>query len=276
MPELPEVEFMVNRLQKYVGMTIHRVSHDTSNDRYLPEGQHQIIIGQQITGIFRRGKFMVFTLDKGALVCHNAMSGYWDSSDEPWTFDYVEGDREPSNDDIRAIMFVGKDSDSLLDTQALRFHDTRKFGYLKYFDPETLAEKLSSVGPEIIKTENCYEPTDNIGSTDFTNLVCKMKKPIKQILMEQKIIAGVGNIYAAEACYFAKVDPRRPAKSLSTEEIGSVFEGAQRAMRSALDRKLDYSGLNVYRRKNCPRCNITIMNEDLKGRSTYWCPSCQK
>ena len=117
MPEMPEVEVMTQNLQKFVGKTIKEITID-KNKRYLGPDQIVKTLGQKINGVFRRGKFMVFMLEHGAILAHNAMSGYWDTVDTPWTFDYVEGKRVSKDSDVRA-MFL------LEDGRVIRFHDAR-------------------------------------------------------------------------------------------------------------------------------------------------------
>lgn len=276
MPEMPEVETMTGRLQRCVGLTIQSATNTTGSDRYLPGGDIEKINGQKINGVYRRGKFIVFMLDKGGLLCHNAMSGYWDSTDSPWTFDYVEGDRSPGTSDIRATITLANPEAPLLTAHTARFHDARKFGSLKYLNAEDLAVKLSAVGPEVLSWKYSYEPIEVIAREQFGDVFKKVKKPIKVALMEQNRVAGLGNIYAAEACWIAKIDPRKMANSLTTQQFEDLHEACRGVLEDAMNRKLDYSGLKIYRRRICPVCRSDVQKEKLAGRSTYFCPSCQK
>lgn len=278
MPEMPEVETMVSRLQSTTGWTIVGSSVDPrmtekARKKYLPKLEQFDINGQVINGVFRRAKYIVFMMDRGALLAHNAMSGYWDEADVPWTFDYVEGARESSETDIRVTLKLQRNSD----TRTLQFHDSRMFGSIRYVTPTQLAEKLSSLGAEMISSKHLYEPSAVLTESVFINLLKKYKKTVKEFLMEQNRVAGVGNIYAAEALWAAKINPFRPANSLTDAEASQLFCSTGLVLESALNRKLDYSGLNVYRREICPavNCHNEIADKKLKGRTTYWCPSCQ-
>lgn len=274
MPEMPEVEVMTRRLQRWVGYSIHGSSSE--HDRYLSGSEKTDIHAQTIHGVYRRGKFIIFSLDEGAILCHNAMSGFWDSDDDRWTFDYVEGSRSSGDNDIRASIIVALPEEPLRTARKLLFHDSRKFGYLKYVTPEELSVKISGVGPEMLLTRNSYEPNSQMKQDEFIDLCRSVKHPIKQLLMDQTRIAGVGNIYAAEGCWAASVNPIRPANSLTEEQAFRVYHGTKAALQSALDRNLDYSQLSVYRRSTCPQCTTKIVGVELKGRKTWYCPECQK
>lgn len=273
MPEMPEVETMVKRLQRFVGYGI--VSADGRHPRYIPGNERVFITGQTIRGIFRRGKFIIFMLDSGALLCHNAMSGYWDSDDDRWTFDYVEGKRESQDSDIRVCLLLCPTGEVLSQKgENVFFHDARKFGSLRYLSPEELASKLSKLGPEVVESKYAYEPRF-ISRADFFLTCNGSKRPIKELLMDQNFITGVGNIYAAEACWSARVNPFKPACELDGTQVEKLLESVKNVLREALERKLSYEGLRVYRRKSCQACGGSISKNRLKGRSTYWCPACQ-
>jgi formamidopyrimidine-DNA glycosylase len=274
-PEMPEVETMVERLQRYSGKTISAADIE-NNDRYLRPAEIARLLGQRIGGVFRRGKFIIFMLDRGSLLCHNAMSGYWDDADDPWSFDYVEGGRAATESDVRASFIIHDPTWPLLTAQRLRFHDSRKFGQLRYLEPDDLALKLSSLGPEAVGGRYLYEPSAVMTEDRFIETFQKLRQPIKAALMDQSKIAGIGNIYASEACWSALVDPRRPANDLDDDELDTLFACSKAVLRDALDRKLDYSELSVYRRNSCDSCGSRIVHEKLKGRSTYYCPRCQK
>jgi formamidopyrimidine-DNA glycosylase len=287
MPELPEVETMVDRLQPWVGYGIVVVKVDPGMSaraaaKYLPPDEAAAVVGQTIRGVFRRGKFIVFMLERGALLCHNAMSGYWDSSDSPWTFDYVEGKRDPGEGDVRVQLMVGRlfpDAEGnnwAGRPYGLRFHDARMFGSLRYVSPEDLAAKLSALGPDAYRTAHLYEPNAVMDEDRFVAAFGKSRHAIKAALMEQDRMAGVGNIYASEACWVAGIDPRRACRDLTKEDLQALFAAVHVALRGALLRKLDYGGLKIYRRKECPQCKTAVVAEDLKGRKTFWCPTCQK
>ena len=275
MPEMPEVETMVGRLQDYVGMEVLWAS-PTSEAGYkgLPE---EVQIGQKLKGVFRRGKFIVFMLERDAILTHNAMSGYWDVKGKPWTFDYVEGKRTSKESDVRVELEL-EDPDGPEEIIVLQFHDARKFGSLRIVSPSDLAAKLSELGPEVMTSKHLYEPSAVIDEATFVEVLRKSKKPVKEVMMDQGKIAGLGNIYAAEACWVARTDPFRAGNTLTEGAAAQLYHASVMVLQSALDRSLDYSGLHVYRRKTCGLCDpiVEIKSAKLKGRTTYWCPSCQK
>ena len=278
MPELPEVDLMVQRLKEWRGCKITDVVVDATMSskaasKFLPGDEATKITGQRILEVCRRGKFMIFITEDGALLAHNAMSGYWDLADEPWTFDYVEGARVPGTKDVRVRLLIEPAGSGEIKT--IRFHDARMFGSLRFLSPEQLAEKLDKLGPEAILTPNAYEQTPVISIATMFD-ACKSKRTIKEVLMDQDKIAGLGNIYAVETLFNAQIKPTRIASSLSTTDVIKVLFSIKTVLQTAITNKLDYAGLCVYRRAICKHCENKITVEDIKGRSTYWCDICQK
>jgi len=276
MPEMPEVETMVRRLQSWKGWRITDVKVDVrmsskAAKKFLPGDEYNSVIGQGIVDVYRRGKFIIFMTSSGAILAHNAMSGYWDMLEDPWTFDYVEGQRASTDADVRVMFKL----EMFGEQKTLRFHDARMFGSVRYMDPTQLAVKLSKLGPEADHTMSLYEPVQVLTSEHFNALCTGHYKSVKELLMNQDKIAGIGNIYASEACWFAGVDPHRTSDSLTGVERNRLFLGIRSVLRQALERRLDYGGLKVYRRKQCQNCESPIITDKIKGRSTYWCARCQ-
>lgn len=252
--------------------------------KYLPGDETKQIQGMKICHVLRRGKYLLFygsydwdeTGNHGKLalvVIHNAMSGFWDFESDPWTFDYVEGQRESKESDVR-VRFM------LDDGKVLRFHDARLFGSIR-FHLTALTSKcvpaLAKLGPDALRTD--YSPL--ISSWDFEDFKTRAKraKPavtIKELLMDQTIVAGVGNIYAAEALWESSIDPHRPANSLTDVELHLLYVRVPDVLRWALDRKLSYKELKIYRKRSCLHCKTPISVTKIKERSTYHCPTCQK
>lgn len=283
---------MVSKLRKWIledGFTYFS-STTRCHDRYLREltGGHVVtqakMIDAQVQQIYRRGKFIIFDMGgmnaKGpVMVCHNAMSGFWDVDYEPWTFDYVEGKRQSKDSDVRVEILAirqGRDGRSA-ESCRFRFHDARKFGSLRYFESKDLMPKsFYLLGPEAIATP-CMQPTA-VGTWNVLDLgiiLDRNKRSIKEILMDQNNVAGIGNIYANEALWDAGIDPRRPGKDLTRDEMWRLFKSCQLVLQDALP-SLDYSLLCVYRREKCPNCGSGIIAEKIKGRGTYRCPRCQR
>lgn len=280
MPELPEVETMVRYLrERAIDGEIKDVRIGRNpKGRYLGNiGGGHWLKGLILHTVGRRGKYMTFHVNGGIVVAHNAMSGYWDIKGDEWCFDYVEGARKARDSDVRVEIDVLCDKE----LKTVRFHDSRLFGSLKYYAVRSVEEipALAALGPEAIDTVN-FDLTADKSKLHWNILdaVClfNQKVEIKHALMDQRAVAGFGNIYAAETCWRAGVNPFRITKTLTTDEWQYIFESGQRILREALERKLDYSGLRVYRQQKCYCCKGEIQKKDLRGRSTYFCPSCQK
>lgn len=271
MPELPEVETFVRKLRTWVNPNIGTVRVLRSNGKYLPGAELEQLQGSRIQSIHRRGKFIVFDCFSGKLVCHNAMSGYWDTEDEPWTFDYVEGKRQASDKDVRVTIATAlvKD-DPALSTRVLRFHDARLFGSLRFYQNMSSEDipSLRDLGPDAL---NFWKPEHLRIST------INSKRTIKEILMDQAQVAGIGNIYAAEGLWRARVRPDRTGNSLSNDEVETIYESCVKVLERALFFELDYEKyLAVYRKLGCWKCHRVISCMKIKGRSTYFCEGCQK
>jgi formamidopyrimidine-DNA glycosylase len=143
-----------------------------------------------------------------------------------------------------------------------------------YVDPTKLAQKISTLGPDAVATMYMYEPTAVL-TYDHLEKIVQSKRTIKEVLMDQTKVAGIGNIYAVEACYKAGILPHRIAKGLTDQEIASLLMAIDIVLKRAMTSGLRYDGyLHVYRRKLCD-LQHPIVSEDLKGRTSYWCPQCQ-
>lgn len=228
-------------------------------------------------GVFRRGKQLFFSLlnnygmhDPFYLICHNAMSGFWDTEDEPWTFDYVEGKRKSTESDVRVRIV-------LRSGRVLRFHDSRLFGRISIASGTRVGKIVfEDLGPEAIPTPRMFPGSPVFHILDSA-VFLSAKKPIKQLLLEQGRIAGIGNIYAAEVLWLAAIHPERQGVSLKGAEHQSLTEAIQCVLTNALNRGLKYDEyLNVYRRETCPACDGPISKIEIAKRSTYLCVKCQR
>jgi formamidopyrimidine-DNA glycosylase len=266
MPELPEVETIKNELLPHVlGRTIAGV--DVFWDKMVrrpsvPEFRSRLA-GQTITALTRRGKYLFFHLSGGEkLVMHMKMTGSLliDPPDDKFA---------------RAIIYLDNGP-------ALHFRDPRKFGVMWLAADETaVARKL---GPE---------PLDrDFTKSTLAGILKRHKAPVKPVLLDQAIIAGIGNMYADEALFEAKIHPVRPAGSLSDEEVKRLYKAIRRVLRAAIKNK-GASVRNYYRPdgnigtahdefrvahgtgKDCPRCGAPIQRIVVRGRGTYLCPKCQ-
>jgi formamidopyrimidine-DNA glycosylase len=267
MPELPEVETIKNELLPYVlGRKIEGadIYWDKMVKQPLVEEFSKRIIGQKITGLSRRGKYLFFHLSGGeVLVMHMKMTGSLlvNPSDDRFT---------------RAVLRLNEGVD-------LHFRDPRKFGKMWLEkDEAAVAGKLGS------------EPLDdNFTADTLAELLRNRTAPIKPILLDQSIIAGIGNMYADEALFEAKIHPLKPAGSLSWVEIKQLHDAIIHVLQKAL-RKKGASVRNYLRpdgepgtahdefnvahgvSKNCPKCGATIKRIVVRGRGTYICPACQQ
>ena len=269
MPELPEVETIKDELRPYV--IGHRISAITLCwERIVrqPAGDEfcSSLIGQEISGLSRRGKYLIFRLNSGrALVAHLKMSG---------SLLVSQNSSEPSKY-TRAILQLDNGVNIL-------FRDPRKFGAMWLVsDASSVVGKL---GPEPL------EP-------DFTpqllaKLLAKRKAPIKAILCDQNVIAGIGNMYADEALFLARIHPQRPAGSLCPAEIEHLYRAIQQVLREGIGNKgasivnylrpdgqpgTAHDHFQVAHRggKPCPVCGTPIARITVRNRGTYFCPRCQ-
>ncbi len=270
MPELPEVETIARELRPHlVGRRIQaaRIEWPGAIAAPTPDVFQATIRNRQITNVSRRAKYLLLPLDSGeTLLIHLRMTG---------NLEICPADAAPGQY-TRVILYLD-------DGQALHFHDQRKFGRLWLLrDPTVLLGKL---GPE---------PLDNaFTARDLAARLRDRRAPIKAVLLDQHCIAGLGNIYADEALFAARIDPRRPANSLDESEvrrlhsaIRSILAEAIRARGSTLrdyrppdsERGRFQERFRVYHRADqpCPACGTPIVRIRLAQRSTHFCPNCQR
>jgi len=274
MPEMPEVETIRRTLTgKVEGRTIIRVQVGLSRLIKWPTASEfqAIIVGQTITSLGRRGKYLLFYLDnKYVMVVHLRMTGrlYYVTEDIVY-------------DRFTHIIFDLDNGDTLL------YADTRTLGTLYLLPQEELwrIAGLSSMGPEPLSDEFTLEY--------FTGMVNKRQAKIKPVLLNQKLIGGLGNIYVDEALAIAGIDPERPANSINETEARYLYQAVNQVIADGIAHGgttfRDYrdgagkSGshqlhLNVYGRTNepCHRCGTPISRKEVAGRGTHYCPNCQK
>lgn len=263
MPELPEVETLVRRLAPIVGVRI--VAVEVLDRRLSLAGD--ALVDALIRGVRRRAKYIVIDLgDHGDLAVHLRMSGR------------LRLDR--SDDEIPYTrMILHLDSGD-----AVYFIDPRRLG-TAILCP-TGFDKPLGIDP----TESAFTPGVLGG------IAASSRAPIKQLLIDQQKISGIGNIYAAEALWRAGVDPTRPSNALDESEITRLHGGVTSVLFEAIDqlgttigssvsdyrRSAEEAGsfqnhLSVYGRENeaCERCSMPIARIAQAGRSTYFCPACQ-
>ena len=272
MPELPEVETVVRALRDpLIGRTFSGFVSYWPRQVIKPDDVDELaarIHGRTVTAINRRAKYIIMTLDKGAetLIVHLKMTGH---------LAVVPSD-QPIHKHVRNLFHLTNGDD-------LRFRDMRKFGRIYLVqDPK---EVLSKLGPEPLENE-------------FTVAVLKSglsgrSRAIKPILLDQTIVAGIGNIYADEALFGAKIHPTRPTNSLTDPELVALHANIRQALQRGIDREgasIDsyvkpdgtkgdmQNAVEVFRRTGAPcySCGTPIERIVLGGRSTHFCPTCQK
>lgn len=268
MPELPEVETVRRSLLPLVGRRIEVVEVREPRLRLRIAADFAVRLrGRSIEAIERRGKYLLFRLDGGlTLLAHLGMSGAL----------LVQPTRTGAVHDHVCLQ--------LDDARFLVLNDPRRFGILKLGRGEDFRE-LRNVGPdplsEQVTAERLYAATR------------RRKKPIKNLLMDQGLLAGIGNIYANEMLYVAGVRPTRPAGRLSRAEVQRLYE----AMRAVLQDAIQLGGssisdyrdgdgrtgyfqltLKVYDRAGqpCDRCGTTVRRIVQAGRSSFYCRVCQR
>jgi formamidopyrimidine-DNA glycosylase len=269
MPELPEVEAVCRKLRKHaIGATL--VSAHVERRRITapqdPVEVETLATGRTIERIDRRGKNILIGFSGGLTMrVHLRMTGNL----------YVVSDWRLRVAGVSAWF-------ELDDGRGLIFEDTRGLGSLTIHDAASLRKLLDGLGPEPLSR--------GFTAAAFIRSAAGLRQPAKQFLMDQRRVAGLGNIYAAEALFAARIDPRAPIGSISRRKLTALWEAIVRLLRNAV--RSAYSAysrpggfqegedfpLLVYGREaeDCLRCGVAIRRIAQGGRSTYFCPKCQR
>ncbi len=322
MPELPEVETIRRELNKeLVGLEVRDVVWE--DKRLLkpdPQEVKQVIVGKQFTGVGRRAKLLVFVLSSNSrhseavrntaeeshvgqdlqgilrsaqndggnaqndgggtaqddvfqdgdytfLLCHLRMSGRL----------LIRNQNDPEDKYVEVWIKLSKGKE-------LRFANARKFGYIKLAGEDEVKQALKKYGPE---------PLDDLTLDKFKKILSNTRAMVKTVLIDQKRIAGIGNIYANDALWLAKIHPETPAKSLSENQMENLYQAVEKVLKEGLETKgasdmwyRDAHGgkgsyqqnFKVYGRKDkpCLRDDGGIIKRiKVGGRGTFYCPVCQ-
>lgn len=264
MPELPEVETVKEVLKKtLIGKEILDIKIYYSPiikqdlDYFIQNVKNKVI-----TDIKRKGKFLIFCLDDKFLLIHLRMEGKF----------YIKN-KEETKSIHEHIVFVFNDFE-------LRYHDTRKFGTMEVYDSLNNIS-LNKLGKE---------PFD-ISFIELKELLLNKNKPIKELLLDQSIISGIGNIYADEILFYSRIYPLKKGINLTDEEVSLILSGSKKILKEAIalggttirsyTSSLNVTGkyqekLNVHTKDKCPICGKKIEIIIISGRSTYYCLNCQK
>lgn len=276
MPELPEVELVTVALNTLVKTRKIAVA-ELLRERLAPENPPEQFAARLkdaiINFVHRRGKHILFDLDNGqTLITHLRMSG---------RFMLLPLERELPKY-THAIFY-------LEDESRLIFQDQRHFGMMKIVETKDLyeAKELKKLAPEPF--------SDDFTSKYFRDVLKTSKKSLKEVLLDQTKVLGLGNIYASESMFMAKVNPQTPANKISAQKANVLFEKAREVLAESIahgstmnvnPENIDgsyYGGSyeshwRVYDRENepCINCQTPIKRISQGGRSTYFCPKCQK
>jgi formamidopyrimidine-DNA glycosylase len=270
MPELPEVETVVRALrnggrggQSIVGKTIESVDLVWDGVVEIPtvaEFENRII-GQSIVNVSRRAKYIVIHLSTDYLLVHLRMSG-----------DLLVGEGEVYNAKHVRVGF------HLDDGTHIAFNNPRKFGRVWLVNDVT--EIFSKLGPEPL--------SDNFSQADFYKLLSSTKRVIKSLLLDQKKIVGIGNIYADESLHRSKIHPQSPANLISRNTSNLLYKNIRSVLKEAIKRNGSsfdwiYQGgefqneFAVYQKTDepCPNCGTPVSRIVVAQRGTHYCPRCQ-
>ncbi|MPV86477.1 bifunctional DNA-formamidopyrimidine glycosylase/DNA-(apurinic or apyrimidinic site) lyase [Ostreibacterium oceani] len=299
MPELPEVQTTVSGIAPYlVGQTVHELTFFRENLRYpLDTNWINKVSDKTIVSVYRRAKLIVMQLQNGVgdgsdnaednaddnaddnagyLVWHLGMSG---------SLRIVDGTTPKKKHDHVALV-VSRSADSNPNqSTVIRFHDPRRFGYLKYYD--TAAAFYADIAHWGV------EPLDDVFDGAYLYAKTRQKKQsIKNTIMDQSIVVGVGNIYACEALFMAGIAPHRGANRISLVRYERLAQTIKAVLLAAIEQGgttlRDFVNaeanpgyfqqkLLVYGRhhQRCHVCHSLILSRQLGGRNSFYCPVCQ-
>lgn len=274
MPELPEVEHVVRALRPAI--VGRRILAAELNLKRTAPGISQSAFDRQlrnslITAINRRGKYILIELDSGRILAtHLRMTGKFLTAE--------------TDDELPRYAHVVFHLD---DERRLVFCDMRQFGRMRLIaNANRLPKELKALAPEPL--------SDDFTEEYFRSTLKRSRRSLKQLLLDQTRILGLGNIYAAEALFLAGVNPLKPAHRLSKARAANLHRAVREILQEAIDagstlridladRNGDYIGTSerfwrVYEREGepCVNCGTNIKRVVHGGRSTYYCPRCQK
>lgn len=269
MPELPEVENVRLSLDALgvAGQTFAKIELKRADLRVGFPKELRKLVGQTVRSISRKAKYLLFETDEYVLISHLGMTGSWRALDEERKHDHV----------ILAFKSGLK----------LVFNDPRRFGLLD------LSPKSKLNGNRWLKNLGLEPLAPEFTGDTLFNISRGVKASLKAFLMDQRRVVGVGNIYASEALFKARIKPNRQAGRVKRAEYGALVAGVQEVLRAAIaaggSTISDYRNahgedgsfqnhFSVYDRagKPCVICQTPIRSRVIVGRTTYWCPQCQR
>ena len=273
MPELPEVETVRTSLEPVLlGRTFERVAIDDPRltRPFDPQAVARELEGERVASVERRGKYLVVRFESGrVLLVHLRMTG---------SFRHVPAGVPADGPHTRAVVRLDDGSDVM-------YRDVRRFGTWLLVEPSELDTYLAArLGEEPLAR--------GFGPAALAARLANRRAPLKAALLDQRTLAGLGNIYVDEALWRARLDPLRPANSLDADEVRALHRGIRAALRMGIARQgatlRDYAQpdgtrgsmqheFKVYGREGepCDRCGTPIAKTRAGGRGTWYCPTCQ-
>lgn len=280
MPEFAEVHKQVQWLRERV--TGWRVaSHGHTGAGHFPELKGDPakaaklaswLDGATLEAVTQRGKHVVLRMSTGTLVSHLMFKGRWSLVGEDFVSNYRHHAEPPTPKSASFWLVNGEGA-------RLNFHDPEYRGRVRFHlgKQPGQVEELKELGPDVLVTE--------LSDPDFTApwtvdalaaALGKKRTAVKAQLLEQSVVAGIGNMYACEALYRAGVAPTRPANALARDDVQRVYDAARDVIQTAIDTDLDYGRtLQVYKRELDPQGRKVDVVE-VNGRDTYWVPTAQR
>lgn len=276
MPELPEVETTVSSLKKEVlGRTFVRAWSESNFNKI------KSVKGKCIKNIYRKGKCIVFVFsEKEGMFAHLRMTGHflvgkWEMVDGKWkSEEKMMNDKR--NGHLRFVFFLD-------DGRQLSLSDQRKFAEIYTAPLKEIEKYLNLLGPDMLSVR------ENL----FVDMIRSKKRAVKPLLLDQRFIAGIGNIYASEALFVSGIYPGKQSCLIPKEDLRKLYSNLIAVMKKSIclkgDSTSDYRLLDgkkggyqnehlVYNRRGekCVCCSEKIRRVTLGGRGTYYCPNCQK
>ena len=268
MPELPEVQTVLDTLElqiadkKIIDVKIFCPKIVACDQDLFKD----VLIGQCFRSFRRRGKYLIFEMDDMALVVHLRMEGKFFLQDPEVPYDKHDH-----------VVF------DLDDGRQLRYNDVRKFGRMELMELKEDYSDFKDLGPEPF--------CDDFSEKYCTDFLKNRRRPIKEVLLDQSFVAGIGNIYADEILFRCKIDPRTPADHLDQDDVGMLIRVSRDVLSEACREggttirsytsSLGVTGrfqfsLRAHGQKRCPVCETQIRKIRVGGRGTYFCENCQE
>ena len=268
MPELPEVETTLRAIKKFQGQNLANIKVHNRNLRWaVAKDLEKNSKNQKLIGLHRRAKYIIFELENTYLLLHLGMSGSLRISKSEDNY-FLKHDH---------IEFI-------FDNEKIVYNDPRRFGSLHIAKDINNHKLISGLGPEPL--------SENFNGAYLLDCCKRSKTNIKSLIMNQKNVVGIGNIYASESLYLSRVNPQKESQKLDIEECKRIVSSSKKVLIEAIKvggttLKDFYSAdgsagyfkikLNVYGRngQKCKNCEEEILKVTINQRATFYCPNCQ-